>query len=96
VEVQDPLPARADSVTNTARMTHPSLAAPVVVQDIDPIRTKPDLRIEAQHSSVLYSPGKTMVYTLTYSNVGQHMHTEDVVITTVIPTVIEYVDHGLG
>ncbi|NIV39534.1 MAG: DUF11 domain-containing protein [Anaerolineae bacterium] len=96
VEVQDPLPAGADSVTNIARMTHPSLAAPIVVQDVDPIRTKPDLRIEAQHSSVLYSPGKTMVYTLTYGNAGQHMHTEDVVITTVMPTIIKHVDHGLG
>jgi len=37
-----------------------------------------------------------MVYTLTYGNVGQHMHTEDVLITTVIPTVTEHVDYGLG
>ncbi|MFQ6101256.1 MAG: hypothetical protein ACE5OS_08480 [Anaerolineae bacterium] len=85
VQIDDPLPAGADFVTNTARMTAPCLPAPIDAQDVDHIGTLPDLIITAVHEPNLFSPGKLMTYTLTYSNTGQ-MDAEDIVITTVLPT----------
>ena len=91
VVVQDPLPAGALYVVNHARMTAPSLPVPIDVQDADPIRTKPDLRITAVHAPPLFSPARLMTYTVTYSNVGQHMDAGDVSITTILPTSTVYV-----
>jgi len=97
VQVQDPLPAGADFVENHARMTHSSLPAPIDASDIDFIDTRPDLAIiEANHTPTLFSPGQLMTYTMTYGNVGQHMHTENVIITTVLPTDTVYVADPVG
>jgi len=94
VDVQDPLPAGALYIVNHARMTAPSLAVPIDLQDVDPIRTKPDLRVEVNHTPTLFSPGKRMTYTLDYLNASQHMHTADVIITTILPTSTEYISGG--
>jgi len=85
VQVDDPLAAGASSVVNRARMTHPSLAVPLGVQDTDAIASRPDLIVTADHWPLGFSPGKTMVYTITYGNAGQHMHAEDVTIMTIRP-----------
>jgi len=81
-------------VINQARMTAPSLAVPINVQDTAPIRTKPDLRLDANYAQPLFSPNKLMTYTIGYGNVGQHMHTADVIITTILPTDTVYVGDG--
>jgi uncharacterized repeat protein (TIGR01451 family) len=94
VRVQDPLPAGALYAINNARMTAPSLATPIDVQDTDHILTKPDLHVEVDYAPPLYSPGKLMTYTINYGNLGQHMHTADVIITTILPTDTVYVGHG--
>jgi len=94
VLVDDPLAAGASSLINHARMTHPSLSVPIDVQDLDPIGTRPDLTIAADHAPSLFSPGKLMTYTVTYGNVGQHMDAANVVITTILPTDTVYVGYG--
>jgi len=94
VRVQDPLPAGALYVINNARMTAPSLATPIDVQDTDLILTKPDLHVEANHAPPLFSPDELMTYTISYGNAGQHMHTADVIITTILPTDTVYVGSG--
>jgi len=93
VRVASPLDAGADQLVNRARMTAPSLAAPVEVEDVDLIGTRPDLRLSVAHQPSLFSPGKAMTFTLTYSNTGA-MHAENVVITTVLPTTTVYVGGG--
>jgi hypothetical protein len=35
-----------------------------------------------------------MTYTVSYGNLGQHMHTADVIITTILPTDTVYIGHG--
>jgi uncharacterized repeat protein (TIGR01451 family) len=85
VQVDDPLAAGTSSVVNRARMTHPSLAVPLDVQDTDAIGSRPDLIVTADHAPTLFSPGEPMIYTVTYGNAGQHMDAEDVSITTIRP-----------
>jgi uncharacterized repeat protein (TIGR01451 family) len=95
VQVQHPLPAGADFVENHARMTHSSLPAPIDASDVDFIHTRPDLAITAaDHTPTLFSPGQLMTYMVTYGNVGQNMHAENVIITTVLPTDTVYVGNG--
>ena len=93
LQVDDPLPSGADLVTNRVTMTHPSLAAPIEVQDVDLIGTLPDLTIDVTHSRSLFSPGKLMNYVVTYGNTG-HMHAKDVVITTTLPLDTIYEGYG--
>ncbi len=93
VRVDDPLLAGAESLVNTARMAHPSLPGPVDVQDVDPITTRPDLRVVADHAPSIFSPGKRMVYTVTYSNEGR-MDAQGVTISTILPDDTLYVGHS--
>ncbi|MBC7226320.1 MAG: DUF11 domain-containing protein [Thermoflexales bacterium] len=93
VQVDHPLAAGADRVVNRARMTAPSLAAPVEVEDVDLIGTRPDLRLAVAHKPSLFSPGKVMTFTVAYSNTGA-MHAEGVVITAVIPAATVYAGGG--
>ena len=93
VQVDDPLPAGADFVTNTARMTAPCLAEPIDVQDVDHIGTLPDLIVTAVHAPSLFSPGQLMTYTVTYSNAGR-MDAEDVTIMTILPVSTTYEGYG--
>ena len=93
VQVDDPLPSGADSVTNRVTMTHPSLSTPIVRQDTDDIGTLPDLTISATHEPSLFSPSMLMTYTLTYGNAGR-MHAEDVLITTTLPPDTTYEGSG--
>ncbi len=93
VQVDSPLAAGADRVVNRARMTAPSLAAPVEIEEVDLIGTRPDLRLAVTHKPSLFSPGKAMTFTVTYSNTGA-MHAEGVVITAVIPAATVYVGDG--
>jgi len=95
VQVNDPLPAEARFLTNHARMTAPSLPAPIDVQDVDHIGTQPDLTIAADHTPALFSPGKVMTYTVTYGNVGR-MDAENVIISTILPTGTVYAGCGAG
>jgi len=90
VRVNDPLPAGAVFVINHAKMTAPSLQAPIHVQDVDPIGTRPDLIMTVDHTPGLFSPGERMNYIVTYGNAG-HMHAENVIITTTLPTNTVYV-----
>ncbi len=89
MQVNHPLAAGADRLVNRARMTAPSLAAPVEVEDVDLIGTRPDLRLVVTYKPSLFSPGKVMTFTVTYSNTGA-MHAENVVITAVIPAATVY------
>ncbi len=89
VQVDNPLAAGADRLVNRARMTAPSLAAPIEVEDVDLIGTRPDLRLAVTYKPSLFSPGKAMTFTVTYSNTGA-MHAENVVITAVIPAATVY------
>jgi uncharacterized repeat protein (TIGR01451 family) len=75
-------------------MAHPSLSVPIDVYDVDPIGTRPDLTIAADHMPHIFSPGKRMTYTVTYGNKSQHMDAKDVIITTILPTNTAYVDVG--
>jgi uncharacterized repeat protein (TIGR01451 family) len=93
VRVDDPLPAGAAFVINHARMTAPSLPAPIHEEDVDSIGTLPDLTVAVEHAPSLFSPGKSMTYTLTYGNAGR-MHAENVVITTTLPFSTTYIGHG--
>jgi len=93
VRVNDPLPAGTTSLINSATMAGPSLPAPIERQDVDQIGTLPDLSITATHAPSLFSPGKLMTYTVTYSNTG-HMDAEEVAITTALPPNTVYVGHG--
>jgi uncharacterized repeat protein (TIGR01451 family) len=95
LQLDDPLPAGVRSLTNQARMTSPSVLAPVdALPDVDAVGTRPDLTVAASHAPLLFSPGKLMTYTVTYGNAGQHMAAEDVVITTILPTGTTYVGDG--
>jgi len=93
LQVDDPLSAGADFVTNTARMTAPCLAEPIDVQDVDHIGTLPNLVVTAVHAPSLFSPGQLMTYTVTYSNAGR-MDAEDVTITTILPPSTTYEGYG--
>jgi uncharacterized repeat protein (TIGR01451 family) len=90
VRVNDPLPAGADYVTNRARMTAPSLATPLDLEDVNAIGTRPDLTISVAHEPSLFSPGGLMTYTVTYGNQGR-MHAGGVIISTTLPTGTSYV-----
>jgi len=94
VQVLDPLPAQASSVDNRAVMAHSSLTAPIEKHDEDPIGTLADLMVTVDHTPVIFSPGQRMTYTVHYGNVGQHMHADDVIITTIVPTGTTYVGFG--
>jgi len=93
VRIDDPLPARAAFVINHARMTAPSLPAPIDVQDVDLVGTRPDLAVAVDHAPSLFSPAELMIYTVVYRNVG-HMHAESVIITTILPLNTTYVGSG--
>ena len=93
VQVNNPLEAGADRVVNRARMTAPSLSAPIEVEDIDIIGSRPDLWVNVTHAPSLFSPNRAMVYTITYGNVGA-MHAANAVITTVLPTATIYIGGG--
>jgi len=93
LQVDDPLPAGADLVTNRVTMTHSSLSAPIDVQDVNLIGTLPDLTVDATNNPSLFSPGKLMTYTVTYSNTG-HMHAKDVSIVTTLPPSAAYEGYG--
>jgi uncharacterized repeat protein (TIGR01451 family) len=93
LQVDDPLPSGADSVTNRTTMAHASLSSPIVRQDIDAIGTLPDLVVSMTYEPSLFSPDRPMTYTLTYGNAGR-MHAEDVVITTTLPPDTTY--EGIG
>ena len=93
VRVNDPLPADANHVVNQASMAHPSLSAPIDAHDRDTIGTYPNLQITVTNKPELFSPGKLMTYTVTYSNVGR-MDARDVVITTTLPTNTVYSGYG--
>ncbi len=93
VQVDDPLPSGADSVTNRVTMTHSSLSTPIVRQDVNVIGTLPDLTVSATHEPSLFSPDRPMTYTLTYGNAGR-MHAEGVVITTTLPSGTTYEGSG--
>jgi uncharacterized repeat protein (TIGR01451 family) len=90
IQVDDPLPAGADLVTNAARMTAPCLSAPIDVEDVDQIGTLPDLNVSVIHKPNLFSPGGLMNYVVTYGNAGW-MDAEDVVIVTTLPSNTTYV-----
>jgi uncharacterized repeat protein (TIGR01451 family) len=93
VRVDDPLPSGADFVTNSVTMTHSSLSAPIVRQDVNVIGTLPDLAVSITHEPSLFSPDRPMTYTLTYGNTGR-MHAEGVVITTTLPLSTTYEGSG--
>jgi len=93
VRVNDPLPADANHVVNQASMAHPSLPAPIDTHDTDTIGTYPNLQITVTNRPELFSPGKLMTYTVTYSNVGR-MDARDVVIATTLPTNTVYIGYG--
>jgi uncharacterized repeat protein (TIGR01451 family) len=93
VQIDDPLPSGADSVTNRVTMTHSSLSTPIVEQDVNVIGTLPDLAVSTTHKPSLFSPGRLMTYTVAYGNTGR-MHAEDVVITTTLPLSTTYEGSG--
>jgi uncharacterized repeat protein (TIGR01451 family) len=93
VQVADPLPAGTTSVINSVTMTAPSLAGPIVAQDVDVVGTQPDLAILATHSPALFSPGGVVTYFVTYGNVGR-MHAQNVVITTTLPPSTTFTGSG--
>jgi uncharacterized repeat protein (TIGR01451 family) len=92
LQVDDPLPAGADLITNRAGMTGPALPTPLETEDVDVIGTLPDLTVTAVHEPSLFSPGGLMTYTVTYGNAG-HMHAEDVVISTTLPLSTTYIGY---
>ncbi|RLC98301.1 MAG: hypothetical protein DRI77_05340, partial [Chloroflexi bacterium] len=93
LQVDDPLPSGANLVTNRVTMTHPSLSAPIGVQDVDLIGTLPDLTINVAHNPIIFSPGRLMTYIVTYGN-AERMHAEGVVITTTLPPGTTYEGYG--
>jgi len=85
VQVIDTLPAYAMYVINHTWLTAPCLPAFLHVEDVDPIGSRPDLSILAEHTPSLFAPDQAMTYTLVYSNAG-HMDADAVIITTTLPT----------
>ncbi|MDY6874908.1 MAG: hypothetical protein SWK90_01710 [Chloroflexota bacterium] len=90
VRVDTPLP---DGATLTNQVTidsaHTSPQAYVETTGV----SAPDLTITAAHAPSLFSPGKLMTYTVTYSNTG-HSPAEDVIITTTLPQNSTYAGYG--
>ncbi len=93
VRVLDPLPAGARTVINRAVMNGPALSSPIEVEDVDAITTRPDLTLSVVHTPSLFSPGKPMTYTITYSNAGR-MDAENVWIQARLPLSTTYVGYN--
>ncbi len=86
ITVSDPLPAGVDTITNTVIATTPNEADETdnTAWDIDQINAAPDLALSKSNGGVTARPGETLVYTLTYANLGNQGAT-GVVITETIP-----------
>ena len=90
VRVDTPLP---DGSTLTNRVTIDSVhTSPQNYTEITSV-SSPDLAVAAVHEPSLFSPGKLMTYTVTYSNTG-HWDADDVIITTTLPPDTTYAGYG--
>jgi len=90
VRVNTPLP---DGTTLTNRVTIDSAhTSPLTYVETTGV-SAPDLAVAATHEPSLFSPGKLMTYTLTYSNTG-HWQAEGVIITTTLPPDTTYPGQG--
>ena len=84
VTVDNPVPAGLDTITNTVSAIAPGQTELVEAHDIDIVDAAPDLTLTKHDGDVVTHPGATLVYTLTYANVGNQDAT-GVVITETLP-----------
>jgi len=90
VRVNSPLP---DGTTLANRVTIDSAhTSPQNYTEFTSV-SSPDLAIAAVHEPSLFSPGKLMTYTVSYSNTGS-LDAKNVVITTTLPLDTIYVGQG--
>ena len=82
--VGETLPAGIDSITNTASIVAPGQTELTETQHIDSVIAAPNLTLSKSDGDVNAIPGATLVYTLTYANVGNQGAT-GVVITETVP-----------
>ncbi|MFN8483234.1 MAG: isopeptide-forming domain-containing fimbrial protein [Anaerolineae bacterium] len=91
VKVDNPLPAGVEKLDNTAVISsNESINGPDgtpsnnIARDDTPINAAPDLKIVKSDGGITTTPGQVVVYTLTYSNIGNQAAT-NVVINDVVP-----------
>ena len=86
IAVDTPLPAGVDAITNTVVAATLNDANPDnnTAWDVDTVIAAPDLALTKRASATTVEPGGTLVYTLTYTNLGNQGAT-DVVITETVP-----------
>jgi uncharacterized repeat protein (TIGR01451 family)/fimbrial isopeptide formation D2 family protein len=91
VTVDNPLPAGANTVTNTVGGGDDGTRGPDPTpadnsdNDVDVVNAAPDLLIGKTDGGIITTPGGTITYTLTYTNAGNQDAT-GVVITETVPT----------
>ncbi|MBN2393426.1 MAG: DUF11 domain-containing protein, partial [Anaerolineae bacterium] len=86
VTMDNPLPAGVDTITNTvtAATLNDANLANNTARDIDTIIAAPDLALTKRASDVTVEPGDVLIYTLTYTNLG-NQEAAGVVITETVP-----------
>lgn len=77
-------------LVNTARIRSNQGAPDPSTEDTQVVAA-PDLTLDVEHDPSLFSPGKAMVYTLTYGNGGK-LDAQDVAITTTLPANTAFTD----
>jgi uncharacterized repeat protein (TIGR01451 family) len=86
IQVNNPLSAGVDSITNTATVADDGTNGPDLTpednttSDIDTVDATPDLHIEKDDNGFSTTPGGVITYTLTYTNLG-HQYARGVIIT---------------
>jgi len=87
VTVDSPLPAGLETLTNTVSVATANDANPAdnTAWDTDTLIAAPDLALTKSNGTLTVEPGDTLVYTLTYANLGNQEAT-GVVITETVPT----------
>ncbi|MEL7058596.1 MAG: hypothetical protein AAGN46_01080, partial [Acidobacteriota bacterium] len=84
VVIATPLPAGVTEVTNLAQVDSDELPPKDSNEPIVPVSAQPDLVIAKEDGGITLVPGGTVVYTLTYDNVGSQTAT-NVVLTETVP-----------
>ncbi|MBL8056754.1 MAG: DUF11 domain-containing protein [Anaerolineales bacterium] len=96
VRVDDPLPAGAEVITNTAEVGDDGLNGPDprpgdnTAVDADTLAAAPDLQLTKSDGGLSAAPGGVIAYTLTYTNVGRQPAL-NVVVTETVPVGASFV-----
>ena len=92
VAVDAPAPAGVEQLTNTARVVDPAVAGPGPAPsiDTDALDARPDLVVTKSDGRTDVTPGDTLTYTVTVSNVGDQV-ASGMVVTDRLPAGVELV-----